>query len=343
MNTVTSTALRHGGDASVSALHPDVFQSHILSRLDGASLASLASVSSQLHALSNEEHLWRNICSSTWPSVNHPRVQQIISTFPSGHRSFFSDSFPFPVPRPLNPAVNNTSTLPTELIFAVDVYYQNEIIYSKVEEIDTSSSWFLCSPFRVDLLDPKDSASIPVKYSNGSEDETWLKHKEENLSLSWIVIDPTRKRAVNMSSRRAVSVQQHWLTGDVHMRFGTVVSGDERRGSAREWVECGVVVTCIGKEGGEMQVREVSMVMEDMEGKGLNGKDSLVILEGIIGEGRRRKERDGNEGKEKYEEFQERKRERKEEKQRKERVLDLVCITVGVAGFLTFWSAILFK
>ncbi|GMI89024.1 hypothetical protein like AT2G27310 [Hibiscus trionum] len=341
MNTVPSAAVLQGGDASISALHPDVFQSHILARLDGPSLASLACVSSQLHSLSTEEQLWRDICSSTWPSVNHPRVQQTISTFPSGHRSFFFDSFPFPDPRPSKLHVNSC-TLPTELIFAVDVYYQNEIIYSKVEEIDTSSSWFLCSPFRVDLLDPKDSVSTPVKYFGGSGDEALLKHKEENLSLSWIVIDPTRKRAVNISTRRAVSVQRHWLTGDVQVRFGTVVSGDGRRGSSQEWVECGVVVTCSGKEGGEMHVREVSMVMEDMEGKGLNGKDSLVILGGVIGEGRR-KERGGNEGKNKYEEFQERKRERKEEKQRKERVLDLVCIAIGVAGFLTFWSAILFK
>ncbi|KAK8661191.1 hypothetical protein V6N13_052089 [Hibiscus sabdariffa] len=339
MTTATSAAVPQGGSASIFALHPDVFQSHILARLDGPSLASLTCVSSQLHALSTEEHLWRNICSSTWPSVNHPRVQQTISTFSSGHRSFFSDSHPFPDPRPLKLDVDSRA-LPTELIFAVDVYYQNEIIYSKVEEIDTSSSWFLSSLFRVDVLDPKDSASTPVKYiggGGGGGDETWLKHMEENLRLSWIVIDPVQKRAVNMSSRRAVSVQRHWLTGDVQVRFGTVVAGVEQGGCAREWVECAVVVTCCGKEGGEMQVREVSMVMEDMEGKGLNGKDSLVILGGIAGEGRRK------EGKENYEEFRERKRQRKEEKQRQEKWLDLACITIGVAGFLTFWSLVLFK
>ncbi|MBA0578807.1 F-box protein At2g27310 [Gossypium raimondii] len=341
MNSTTSLPLHQGGITPISALHPDIFQSHILALLDGPSLASLACVSSQLHALSTHDILWFNICSSTWPSLNHPRLQQIISTFPSGHRSFFSDSFPFPDLQPLKLDVNSC-TLPTELIFAVDVYYQNQIIYSKVEELDTSSSWFLCSPFRVDLLDPKDSASTPVRYLGGSQDEAWLQHLEENLSLSWIVINPTRKKAVNVSSRRAVSVQRHWLTGDVQVRFGTVTAGDEGRGSSRELVECGVVVTCCGKEGGEMHVREVCMVMEDMEGKGLNGKDSLVILEGVIEQGRR-KGGEGNEGKGKFEEFQERKRERKEENQRKERVLDLVCITVGVVGFVSFWSAILFK
>lgn len=195
----------------------------------------------------------------------------------------------------------------------------------------------------MDLLDPKESAPTPIKYFGGSSRyDAWLQHLEGNLSLSWIVIDPTRKKAVNVSSRSAVSVQRHWLTGDVQVRFGTVMEGYGRRGSSRELVECKVVVTCGGKEGGEMHVREASMVMEDMEGKGLIGKDSLVILEGVM-ERERRKKRNGNEGKEKYEEFEGRKRERKEKNQRKERALDLICITVGVASFIIFCSAILLR
>ncbi|OMO83208.1 F-box protein [Corchorus olitorius] len=208
--------------------------------------------------------------------------------------------------------------------------------------METSSNWFLYSPFRVDLLGQKDSIPTPIKYVGGSKVDAWLKHLEENLSLSWIVIDPTRKKAVNMSSRGPVSVQRHWLTGDVQVRFGTVMAGDGWRGSAREMVECGVVVICGGKEGGEMHVNEVSMVMEDMDGKALNGKDSLVILKGVVENGRRKK-LNGNEGKEKYEKFEERKRERKEGRQRNERALDLVCIAVGVAGFVAFWSAMLLR
>ncbi|XWS71437.1 hypothetical protein CRYUN_Cryun03dG0138000 [Craigia yunnanensis] len=344
MKIKISTAVHQGGNArneTITTVHPDIIQSHILTRLDGTSLASLACASSQLHALSTEENLWHNICASTWPSVNHPLVQEIISFFPFGHRSFFSDSFPFPDPQPLKLDVD-TLTLPTELISAVDIYYQDKIIYSKVEEMETSSSWFLCSPFRVDLLEPKDSAPTTIKYFGSSKVDTWLKQLEENLSLSWIVIDPTRKKAVNVSSRSAVSVQRHWLTGDVQVRFGMVMEGDGRRCSSRELVECGVVVTCGGKEGGEMHVKEASLVMEDMEGKGLNGKDSLVILEGVMGNGRRKK-RNGNEGKEKYKEFEERKRERKEKKKRVDRALDLVCITIAIVGFVTFCSAMLFR
>lgn len=335
------TAVHQGGNDKISTLHPDIIQSHILTRLDGASLSSLASASSQLHALSTQENLWQTICTSTWPSINHPRVRQIISTFPSGHRSFFSDAFPFPDPGPSKLDVDSLA-LPTELISAVDIYYQNKIIYSKVEETETSSTWFLGSPFRVDLFDPKDTAPTPIKYFGGSKDDMWLKHLEENLSLSWIIIDPTRKKAVNMSSRRAVSVQRHWLTGDVQVRFGMVMAGDERLGSSGELVECGVMVTCGGKEGGETHVTEVSLVMEDMDRKGLKGKDSLVILERVMESGKIKIGK-GNFEKEKYEEFEERKRGRKQRKQNKERALDLICITTGVACFVTFWSVMLFR
>ncbi|KAK8532596.1 hypothetical protein V6N12_054032 [Hibiscus sabdariffa] len=57
------------------------------------------------------------------------------------------------------------------------------------------------------------------------------------------------------------------------IRFGMV-----ERGCARDWVECTVVVTCCGKKGSEMQMMEVSMVIEDMKGKWLTVKDILVIM-----------------------------------------------------------------
>ncbi|XVF69229.1 hypothetical protein PTKIN_Ptkin11bG0064200 [Pterospermum kingtungense] len=327
------------GGGTISTLHPDIIQAHILTRLDGPDLASAACVSSHLRSLSTKPNLWSDICHSTWPSVNQPRVEEVISTFPSGHRSFFFDSFPFPNPQRLKLNVNSL-TLATELISAVDIYYQENPIFSKVQEMATSSSWFLSSPFRVDLLDPKHSASSPIQHGLciPCNDDTWLKHLEENLSLSWIVIDPTRKKAVNMSSKRAVSVQRHWMTGNVQVRFGTVMEvGDERRGSSGEMVECGLVITCGGGEGGEMEVREVSMVMEDMEGKGLSGKESLMILKGVMESGRRKKR---NGGKNKYEEFVNRKRERKEKEERKDRVLELVWVITVVVGycFRAFWS-----
>jgi uncharacterized protein involved in high-affinity Fe2+ transport len=69
-----------------------------------------------------------------------------------------------------------------------------------------------------------------------------------------------------------------------------------------------VVVTCGGQVGGEMHVGQVSLQVEDMEGKHMNGRDSLVILQAAMESGRRKKERSG-EGKERFEEFLEVQRE----------------------------------
>ncbi|KAI3412496.1 uncharacterized protein J3R85_017319 [Psidium guajava] len=228
------------------------------------------------------------------------------------------------------------------LISAVDVHYEGEPIFSKVHETETASGWFECSPFRVDLLDVKESVSTRIQKPGGMHDDAWLRHLEGNLSLSWIVVDPARRRAANLSPRRPVSVQRHWLTGDVQARYVTVLAGGPR-GSAAEHVQCTATVTCGGKEGRKLQVREVSFQVEDMEGKILNGRDGLVILGEAMASGQRKKAKRESEGKERFEEYEERKRERKQWKQRRERALDLVCIAVGVTVFVGFWSFILFR
>lgn len=108
-----------------------------------------------------------------------------------------------------------------------------------------------------------------------------------------------------------------------------------------EVVQCGIVVTCAGKEGGEMQVREVNLQVEDMEGRHLNGKESLVILQEALENGRRKKAK-GEEGKARYERYLEMMGERRERRLRREKTLDMVCIALGVTIFLSFWSYFLF-
>ncbi|KAK9280680.1 hypothetical protein L1049_014378 [Liquidambar formosana] len=338
-STTTSTTVDHDGGTTISALHTDILQTHILTRLDGPALASAGCASSTLQALSTEEKLWRDISTSKWPSINDPRVDDLIASFPSGHRSFFSDSFPLLGHRPPSQKINHRPSLPSEIISSVDLYYKNEAIFSKVQETETVTGWFRCSPFRVDLLDPKDSVPTPILHTGG--DDTYLSHLRENLTLSWIIIDPTRKRAANLSSLRPVSVQRHWLTGEIHVRYATILTVGDRNVSS-EFVQCGVLVTCGGKVGGEMHVREVSMVVEDMEGRNLNGEESLGILQGAIENGKRKKGKRGEE-REAYEEYVEMKRERRERKQRRERRLDALCITVAVTIFVGFWSFVLFR
>lgn len=127
------------------------------------------------------------------------------------------------------------------------------------------------------------------------------------------------------------------MSGEVQVRFATVLPGYQKG----ELVQCEIVVTCGGSEGGEMQVREVSLEMEDMDGMHLNGKDSLVILErafrGKRGKGMKR----GEEGMRRHREYAERKRERRERKMRTEGALDILSVVFGVTAFAAFWFFVL--
>ncbi|KAF9591414.1 hypothetical protein IFM89_004112 [Coptis chinensis] len=314
---------------SISSLHHDIINTHLLTRLDGPTLASTSCASSQLHTLSNDENLWTNICLSTWPSTDDPRIRQFISNFPNGPRSFFSKSFPLLISHPDPPSQNlNPPSQTQELISAVDIHYQGKSIFSKVQEIETHSGWFRCSPFRIDLLDPKDVVPTSIVQKRDTRRDLF-----EELRLSWIIINPVGKQAANFSSWRPVSVQRHWLTNEVQVRFATILGVDQVTD-----VQCGIIVTF----GGEMQVREVSLQVENMDGINLNGKDSLGILEKAIQSGERKKGR-REEARERYEEYVTRMRERKEKKLRIERRLDALCVAIGVSILASFWMLVLLR
>eukprot|EP00257_Ricinus_communis_P027726 XP_025015140.1 probable F-box protein At2g36090 [Ricinus communis] len=273
------TTVESGGcSATISTVHQDILQTHILTRLDGPALASTSCTSTELNSLSSQRSLWSNLCSSTWPSTNSPRVREIISSFPGGPRSFFSSCFPLIIhSNSINPS---TASFPSEIISAVDIHYKNELIFSRVVETETESSWFKCSPFRIDMLDPKDTCQTVIPRPQNEEDHFAL---ADELTLTWILIDPAGKRAMNLSSYKTVSVQRHWLSGEVHARFGLVLGGERRGGggssSSLQIVQCVILVTCGGgTQGGGMHVREVSLQIEDMDGMFLNGKESLGIL-----------------------------------------------------------------
>ncbi|KAH7554116.1 hypothetical protein ACOSP7_028873 [Xanthoceras sorbifolium] len=317
---------------SISAVHSDLLETHILTRLDGPTLASAACVSTELYSLITcNQTLWANICHSTWPSTNTPLVSRVISSFDKGPRSFFSDSSTNPDP---SAAAASESAAdhdpPSELISAVDIYYRNKLMLSKVVETETVSGWYQCSPFRVDLLDPKDTVATRIPYPDTEEA---CRELAEDFTLSWILIDPIGRRAMNLSSQKAVRVQRHWLSGEVHVWFAWMLSGEE---------QCGIVITCGGSEGGEMHVREVSLQVEDMDGMHLNGKESLVILRRGLEGKRENKRRRGEEGKRRYEEYLELRRIRKERKLRTEGTLDMLCAASGVFIFTSlalfaFW------
>lgn len=340
----TETTMDYGGSATVATIHPDILEAHILTRLDGPALASVSCASSQLRSLSSSHHLWTTACHSTWPSTNSPRLRHIISTFPDGPRSFFSQSFVLPLP--VNDSKNlGLSPPPPELISAVDIYYRDRLVFSKVQETETITDWFRCSPFRIDLIDPKNVVLTTVTHP----DEAACHDLAKDMTLSWIMIDPIRLRTVNLSSWRPVSVRRHWLSGEVQVQFGSVLSGEKGCGS--ELVQCVVVVTCGGSEEGEMQVREVSLQMEDMDGMHLTGKDSLVIFNRALFGGKSKsksKSKGISAGRREVEsrrwcdEFLEITRMRRERKLRREGRLDTMCIGFGLSLFFAgFWLFVL--
>ncbi|KAK7263427.1 hypothetical protein RJT34_31017 [Clitoria ternatea] len=328
--------MAHKTSTMFATLHPDIIHTHILTRLDGATLASFASASSLTHRLCTQQQLWRRICIATWPSLLNPTASHVISTLPNTHRSLFSDAFPSLhhfsfLPRGPSPP----SPPPPELISAVDVYYKGIPVLSRVKRTDTQKNWFLPSQFWVDALEPNEVVPTTVKFAR-RKDEEWLKHLEDNLTLSWIVMDPTRKRAANVSSRRAVSAQRHWLTREVEVMYAAVMAG-ERQGAATEMVQCVVKVTCCGKVGGEMQVREVNLVMEDCEGGQVSGKEGVVILQRAMENGeRKRVELDGVEAKERFEKFTRLMRRKRESMRKREKARDLVSMLLAFLACLLF-------
>lgn len=78
-----------------------------------------------------------------------------------------------------------------------------------------------------------------------------------------------------------------------------------------------------------MQIKEISFQMEDVDGVQMNGRDSLVILQGVL-EGERRWKKKKEEGGEGYRVFLKRKKERKEGKVRAEGRLDMLCVGLAV-------------
>ncbi|XP_047975543.1 probable F-box protein At2g36090 [Salvia hispanica] len=318
--------LAGGATAGFPTLHPEIIDSHILSRLDGPALASVACCSSALRRHSSDHSLWMSICHSTWPATASPRLSQLISTFPGGGpRAFFSHAFPLLSKLPLT----HLPSSPPEILSAVDIHYDGKLIFTKLHSTDTSSDWFRCSPFRADLIELKEAAPAAVKSSAGAGNGGM---HEGVMTLSWIVIDPVGRRAANLSSHEPVSVRRHWLTGDLEVRFGSVFCGGDGG-----HVICGIVVTC----GGEMDVRDVRMEIEDMDGRHLNGEESLVILQGALeaekGTGKNR----AAEARRRYEEFEETKREKRERELRREGDWDILCLAIVVSIYFYFWFYIL--
>ncbi|KAL5721122.1 hypothetical protein ACHQM5_013720 [Ranunculus cassubicifolius] len=192
----STSRVHKSGATSIATLHSDIIHTHILTRLDGPSLASIS-------------------CSSS----HHPRMLKLISDFPNGHCSFYCDSFPSLVSHPDLLSSQNFPS-PIELVSAVDIRYKDKLIFSKVEETKTHSRLFRCSSFCIDLLEPKNAVPTSIEI----KDDT-CQTLMEDLSLTWVLV--IGKKAANLSSFKPVSVHRHWLTNDIWVKFATILRDHE--------------------------------------------------------------------------------------------------------------------
>ncbi|XP_074349751.1 F-box protein At2g27310-like [Apium graveolens] len=321
---MASNSCIHGrGASTITAVHPNIIETHILTRLDGPSLASMASTSPLLHKLCNKEYLWEDLCKSTWNSIEHPLVRQTISSFSGGYRSFFSDSFPLLGPNSCQVSYKD-QVHTSELISAVDIYYGNDHVHANViaTKMDKRSS--LGSLFCVELLDEEETAEMPIKYE-GDENKCML-DVEKNLRLSWIIIDPNLRRAGNVSSLRPVSVRPYWDGSGIKVKYATILSGMD----TTEFVECRVVAMFGCEVGKNIELKELSLCVVDMYQTRLNGEKSLRILTDAMQRGKRKKA--NGEEKEMYVKYMDLKRKKRDELKKDNMVYRVLWLTHGFWG-----------
>ncbi|KAG2572030.1 probable F-box protein At2g36090 [Panicum virgatum] len=297
-------------------LHADVLGC-ALRRLDGRSLAAASCATAGLRALAADPETWRALCLAEWPSLALPGPGARLLAAAIPPRRLFADAFPFPSPEAAALAGELHLPVPAgELVSAVDVCCGGAPLLSRVVATPASSPWFLGSPFRVEAVErkrppaPASAAPAPAE-----------------LELSWVVADPARGRAVNVSSRRPVAVDRHWYTSETLVRFAVVLGG------------CKFEATVACAEGSG-HVAEVALAVEDADGAAVSGEGTLRLLAAAMEAPRRGGEREPEEAKRRYHEFVRRKKGRKESKARREALVDLCCSAASAAVVLTFLAAV---
>lgn len=195
------------------------------------------------------------------------------------------------------------------------------MIHSNVFVTDAKpNSYLIDDIFMVEIPDLEELEAVPLKLDYGA----CYQRAEENFRLSWILIDPVKRRAINLSSQKAVEARRHSLTDDVQLRYSSVfpVSGGGERS-----VMCVVFVHCAWKAGGGMRVREVYMNMKASDGTSLTAIEGLKILGEAIEEKRWR----SNFKREKnvYENFRVKRQQREIDHVRGESDRKLACVVAG--------------
>ncbi|KAL9240789.1 hypothetical protein vseg_014967 [Gypsophila vaccaria] len=255
------------------------------------------------------------------------------------------------------------SISPSDFVSLVDIRYKNRPIFSKVvwgiSDSDILSRWFYNSPFCIDLLkdhnDPDsnaESGKFTLSVSDGlpqiqsidierKEGILW-KELRDGITLSWIIINRRVNQAANVSSWVPLGVQRHWPTNkDFLVRFGSVLPAEDDLHC--QAVECILLAkfrmfndTATGCVN--IELNQVSMQLEDMEGSHVNGRNSLLVLRNALS---CKRSRNYSEALECCNLYSKVRSEMKEEKLRSESRTDRLCIVSGISAVLAFWFCFL--
>ncbi|KAJ1433054.1 F-box-like domain superfamily [Sesbania bispinosa] len=255
------------------------------------------------------------------------------------------------------------SISPSDFVSIVDISFKEKPICSKVlwgipNADNGNDGWFYNCPFQMDILTHADRADdndgvVNLSVSDGLPPITSLERERKDgklwrelrdgLQLSWIIVNRKVKQAANLASWSPLGGQRHWPTEkDFVIRFGSVLP-------AKDILPC-QVVQCIlvmkfrvvhTEEDGvqtTLELTELSMQLEDMEGAHVNGRNSLHILKEALSCRRSKNYSQVLESCHMYSKLQ---NELREEKTRNENWLDRLCILSGIAAFMTFWYCVL--
>ena len=102
----------------LSTLSAHIIQTHILTRVNAKTLASIAATCSQLRDIAMDGEVWAKLCESTWPSTMSPIVRHVMHRSP---HTFFCDAVS--LRQPFHTTEIDVERVP-QLISAVDLYYR---------------------------------------------------------------------------------------------------------------------------------------------------------------------------------------------------------------------------
>eukprot|EP00249_Psilotum_nudum_P018199 c26688_g1_i1 orf=770-1888(+) len=246
-----------------------------------------------------------------------------------------------------------------DFVSIIDVVFQGRSSYTKVVEgipgASNSHGWFYNSPFRIDLLNFADGEDehagqpsvtidghLPCVTSVEKErkDGRLWKALWEDVRLSWILVHKKTKQMVNLSSWRPLNGQRHWPSDlDFLVRFGSILPDhDSLTGKV---VQCNIILKCrlssalLTEQGNPyLEMTELSLQLEDMEGSHLYGSRSLLVLKEAL---ECNKSKNHMEVLHSYQQYLKIQSEMKEEKFRSESRLNTVCIISWIAAFISFF------